>query len=65
MSIDQIIDMAAVRNLFVSASGPVLVLRCVACARMLRSAVVGVLAGDLDGDAVVVIAVTHVQVPVV
>jgi hypothetical protein len=65
VTVDQIIDMIAVRHRLVPAAGTVLVSRLVALAAMLRRAAVGIAGRDLYDVLIDVIAMGMVQVPVV
>ena len=60
----QVIDVISVRNPLVSAMRAVLVVGGVPFAGMLRCAIVGVPLTDFYRNAVIMIAVCHVQVPV-
>ena len=64
-SVDQVVDVVAVRNRFVSAAGAVHVTRFVIGAAVLGIAAVGVAVGDLDHVLVNVISMRVVKVPVV
>jgi hypothetical protein len=60
--VDQIIKVCSMRNFLVPAMGAVLVVGFMPLARMLWCATIRILAGNLDSNTVVVIAVAHVHV---